>query len=240
MREHVAGLNRRLGQPYMPTVPADFGCGHQGQEVNLASMEDACRVELARAKIDANEIADRIQANMQALVAAGDAAHFPDAATLVLKLPDDLRAIIAQRAAEGERKLEAERERIRAEEQAKAQREAAAQEAVRAAAAAQAERQAEAARKAAEPAPVAAPAAPAVVPFVKPAPAEASGPATLNVGDICRRLGFTMTAAFISDTLGIKPTMTDKAAIKFREADFARICAALQRHIAAAYEKHAA
>ena len=41
-------------------------------------------------------------ATVEALVAAGDRAAFPDAASLVLKAPDDLRAIIAQRVAEAE------------------------------------------------------------------------------------------------------------------------------------------
>ena len=122
LRKHVAGLNQRLGQPYMPSIPADFGGAVKGKR-NLDSMRDAVATELARAKIAANEAADRIQANMQALIAAGDHAAFPDAATLVLKAPDDLRAVIAQRVAEADRKAEAERERIRREEQERADRE---------------------------------------------------------------------------------------------------------------------
>lgn len=123
LRKHVAALNQRLGESYMPGIPADFGGAVKGKR-NLDSMRDAVATELARAKIAANETADRIQANMQALVAAGDRAAFPDAASLVLKAPDDLRAIIAQRVAEAERKAEADRERIRREEQERADREA--------------------------------------------------------------------------------------------------------------------
>jgi predicted phage-related endonuclease len=237
LADHVAALNRRLGVSYMPTVPADFGSAIKGLK-SLASMEERISVELARAKIEANSIADRIQVNMQALVAAGDAAHFPDAATLVLKAPDDLRAVIAQRAAEVQRRLDAERERIRAEEQAKAQREVEAAERVRLAA------EAEAARAAAVPAPVAAPAAPPPAPPVAPfrsgaAAAAALAPATLNLGEICSRLGFTVTSAFLIDALHVPPAKVDRRASLYTEAQFALICRQLVSHISAMAELYA-
>ena len=121
--EHVAALNTRLGERYMPAVPTDFPGVIKGKRT-VDSLRDAVDTELARAKIAANEIADRIQANMQTLAAAGDAAQFPDTAQLVLKAPDDLRAVIAHRAAEAERKLEEQRARIRREEQERADAEA--------------------------------------------------------------------------------------------------------------------
>ena len=268
LQEHVAGLNARLGEPWMPQVPADFGGAIKGKK-SLSSMEDAVATELARAKIAANEVADRIQANMQALAAAGDAASFPDARNLVLKAPDDLAAVIAQRVAETQRRLEEQRERIRQEEAAKLQREQAAREAeaARVAAAEQRAREQEAARIAeaanqitqaqppqhvlkAEPATAeatdrgtavdvsprggamgagqAAAAAPVVVQLP---PRSANEPPTLKLGTICERLGFTMTSAFVSDTLGIQPAATDKAAKLYRESDWSRICVALIRHV---------
>ena len=57
-------------------------------------------------------------------------------------------------------------------------------------------------------------------------------PATLKLGTICERLGFTITAAFIADTLGIVHSATDKAAKLYRPSDFGRICAALVAHVA--------
>lgn len=117
---HMKGLNERLGQPFMPAIATDFPGAVKGLKI-LDSMKDKVATELARAKIEANAMADRIQANMQKLVAVGDKAHFPDSAMLVLKAPDDLAAIIAQRVAEVERKLEEQRAAIRAEEQAKAE-----------------------------------------------------------------------------------------------------------------------
>lgn len=115
LRAHCAALNTRLGQPYMPAVPADFGGVIKGKRT-VASLRDAVSTELARAKIAANEVADRIQVNMQALATAGDAAQFPDKAQLVLKAPDDLAAVIANRVAEAARKADEARERILREE----------------------------------------------------------------------------------------------------------------------------
>lgn len=115
LRAHCAALNTRLGQPYMPSVPADFGGVIKGKRT-VASLRDAVSTELARAKIAANEVADRIQVNMQALATAGDAAQFPDKAQLVLKAPDDLAAVIANRVAEAARKADEARERILREE----------------------------------------------------------------------------------------------------------------------------
>jgi hypothetical protein len=62
------------------------------------------------------------------------------------------------------------------------------------------------------------------------AAAPAGEPANLKLGDICARLGFTMTAAFVADTLHIPAAATDKRAVLYRESDMARICRALSAH----------
>lgn len=129
LREHIAALNTRLGKPYMPQVPADFQGAIRGKRT-VDSLRDAVNTELARAKIAANEIADRIQTNLNTLreLATAHAFLFADTPTIVLKAADDLTTLVKARIAEHEAKeaarLQAERERIRAEEQAKAQREA--------------------------------------------------------------------------------------------------------------------
>ncbi|MBP9806501.1 MAG: YqaJ viral recombinase family protein [Candidatus Accumulibacter sp.] len=69
----------------------------------------------------------------------------------------------------------------------------------------------------------------------EPAASRADEPATLKLGTVCERLGFTMTAAFVADTLGIKPARTDGSSRLYRESDFSRICAALQGHIERAH-----
>lgn len=131
-RDHITALNTRLGKPYMPTVPADFGGAVKGMK-SLSSMEDKVSTELARAKIAANEVADRIDANLKHLTEKASAHKFlfADAATIVLKAADDLQALVSSRIGEHDRaeaaRLEAQREQIRAEEAAKLQREADAQ-----------------------------------------------------------------------------------------------------------------
>lgn len=126
---HVTALNTRLGKPYMPAVPADFGGVIRGKRT-VDSLRDAVSAELARAKIAANETADRIQTNLTTLreLASQHAFLFADTATIVLKAPEDLTVLVKSRIAEHDAKeaarLEAERERIRAEEQEKARREA--------------------------------------------------------------------------------------------------------------------
>ena len=115
LRQHVEALNVRLGTPLMPAVPADFAGSIKGKK-SLSSMRDAVDTELAHAKIAANEIADRIQINLQALRERDDLSFlFPDVRQLVLKARDDLAAVIAMRIAEHERK---EAERIEADKAA--------------------------------------------------------------------------------------------------------------------------
>lgn len=120
LREHIAELNAAMPASYMPQVLADFA-GVVKNKRTVESLRNAVNTELARAKIEAGSIANRIHANVKTLHASGLVVH--DAATLVLKAPDDLAAVIAQRQAAEQARLGAERERIRAEEQAKLQRE---------------------------------------------------------------------------------------------------------------------
>lgn len=129
--KHIADLN----QPYMPRIAADFAGVIKGKRT-VASLQDAVDTELARVKIEAAGAFQRITANVQALDAHAEHRFlFPDVATLVLKAPDDLAAMIASRIAAHKAKeaarIEAETARIRAEEQARAQREALAAEAKR-------------------------------------------------------------------------------------------------------------
>jgi predicted phage-related endonuclease len=131
---HIAALNVRLGKPYMPTVPADFA-GVMKNKRTIASLRDAVDTELARFKIEANAIADKIQINLGTLreLASNHSFLFADTAQIVLKEADDLTALVKLRIAEHERaeaeKAEALRKKIAEEERIKA--EAAAAEAVR-------------------------------------------------------------------------------------------------------------
>lgn len=126
---HIASLNKRLGKSYMPQVHADFAGVIKGKRT-VDSLRDAINTELARAKIEANETADRIQANLNTLreLASEHVFLFADAPTIVLKANDDLEALvksrIAEHAAKEAAKLEAQREQIRKEEAARLEREA--------------------------------------------------------------------------------------------------------------------
>lgn len=126
--EHIHALNTRIGKAYMPLVPTDFPGVIKGKKT-VSSLRDAVDTELARAKIEASAIADRIQLNMTTLreLAKDHAFLFADTGAIVLKQNDDFTALVKTRIAEHktseEKRLEAEREKIRAEEQAKLKRE---------------------------------------------------------------------------------------------------------------------
>lgn len=125
--DHIYALNKRLGRVMMPLVPADFVGAIKGKRT-VVSLQNAVETVLANSKIAANEIADKIQANLATLDENKEHAFlFNDVASLVMKANDDLQNVIklriAEHKAEQERKLEAEREKIRKEEQAKAERE---------------------------------------------------------------------------------------------------------------------
>ena len=65
----------------------------------------------------------------------------------------------------------------------------------------------------------------------KPAATEQSDDGkTMKLGEICERLGFTITAAFLS-SLGFEPVGHEKAAKLYRTRHFKHICAALVQHI---------
>lgn len=248
LKAHIDALNTRLGRPYMPAIPADFGGVVKGLK-SLSSMEDKVSGELARCKIAANEVADKIEANLKYLRehAKDYTTLFPDTAQIVLKAPEDLQALatsrIAQHKEAEQRRLDAERQRIREEEQARADREArdrlaaeqAAQQATQAPAAPQTQ-------PIAAPAPVAtaAPVAANVVPLTSPAAPQADTGSRINLSDIKDRLHPIQITAEGLASLGFSHVATEKASKLYRAADFGLICAALVAHIEAVQAKQAA
>lgn len=249
LAEHIAALNKRIGMQ-IPPVAADFAAAIKGKRL-LAAMQNGINTELSRAKIEASAIADKIEANMKTMTAAGHEHLFRDYAVLAMKAPDDLALVISTRidaeqkriSAENERILEAERAKIRAEEEAKAAAKAKAEQD-----AAQAEfnrqqglREAEAVRialaeqqKKTPPEPVAS--VPAANHGAVETPARGlrettqDNGATMKLGDIGARLGFMVTTDFL-ESLGFKPVRIEKAARLYRQCDFQPICDALIRHI---------
>lgn len=234
---HLEGLNTRIGKQYMPQMHADFAAAIKGKRT-IDSLRDAVNTTLANAKIEASAIADRIQLNLNALRerAADHTFLFADTAQIVLRQPDDVANLITARLAEHQAKeaarLEAQREQIRREEEAKAER--AAREAHDKARAAVAAIRfptpaPEAAAELPKPAPT--PAAPVAQVVRQIRPTAQAEEATLKLGEICARLGLTLTAGVIEDVLGIAPAKIEKASKLYRPSDFARICDALIAHV---------
>lgn len=236
LAEHIAVINKRLGRVQLPRIAADFAAAIKNKRT-IASLQDAVDSELARAKIEANQVAEGIETNLASLreLAKDHAFLFNDAQQLVFKANEDLVALIkvrigehdAAEKAKAEAAAEAERERIRKEERERL----------------------EAEQRAQQPETVSAPTAQALpemndAAFVAqvseslnlaPALAAASRAAAddgsrIKLGDINGRLGFSLTADFLR-TLGFEPAGRDRAAVLYRACDFSRICSALISHI---------
>lgn len=219
---HIVALQGRIG--VLVDVGCNFGEAVKGLK-SLDSMRDKVATALAHAKIDANAIADRIDANRKQVE---DMSLMPDFVQVCTKAPDDFAAIYElrkQRRAEAEAKrLEAERERIRKEEEAKAQREAERiaqaelariREDERAKIRAEVEAR-EQAKLAAKPEPI-------------PQPAESG--AKITLGQINLLLSpIALSAAGLAQ-LGIQPAGKERSAVLYRDSDIPRICAALVTHL---------
>ena len=100
LAEYVAGKNRGLDIPCMPAIASNFP-GVIKSKRTIASIEDALNTELARCKIEAGAIADKIHANLQTLkpVATEYPTLFPDMAQVAQKSPEDVANLIASRVA---------------------------------------------------------------------------------------------------------------------------------------------
>ena len=228
---HIEYLHRRIG-----VNAIKIGHGTTISESikglkSLDSMRDKVSVALANAKIEANAIADLIEANKRQLIETDSMSLFPDFAQVCTKYPEDFDNLLSvrvdQRKADEEKRLESERENIRAEEQVKAEAKARA-EAQAAATKIEAERMA-ALPPVVEVKPhhIEQPLAMVDAPVVKES---LTTDKTIKLGEISQRLGFTVTADFLA-SLGFEVVATDKNAKLYRESSFHAICRALVRHI---------
>lgn len=219
LAKHVGTLLARIQAPAGAiSVPADFGGAIKGKKT-LTSMREAVNVVLTHAKLAANEIADRIDANVKSLV--GDAHDwrflFPDLWMVAGKQGEDFSNLAAARIAthtqREQARLEAERQKIRAEEEARA------------------------AAAAVAPAPATGfyqfdnlrATASAPSPDPAPAPARANEPHTLTLGTIKDMLGFDVSAQLLAD-LGFEYASI-RAAKCYRPSDFPLMCQKLIGHI---------
>ncbi|MBV5349744.1 Heme peroxidase, partial [bacterium] len=91
LAEHIAGLNTQLGKSYMPTISENFATVIKNQRT-IASLQGKVDNELGRCKIAANEIAGKIQINLNSMreLASDHVFLFADTAQIILKDNDDL------------------------------------------------------------------------------------------------------------------------------------------------------
>ena len=244
---HVLAVNAEISPARLQHV-AELGAAIKGLKTLdsvRAKLDDAVAAEKVRLDTRAREIRE----NLTHCRAAGAGLEylFADVATLVHKPADEFRTLVVaridtHRAAEARKEAErqaAEAARIAAAEQ-RARDEAAAAERQRLEADARAAEQArqdeqdrEDARRRAldlerQAATVPAPIKMQIVPPSAPSQPE---PATLNLGAICARLGFTVSAHFVGDVLGIQPAATDKRASLYTERQFGLICERIAAHV---------
>lgn len=230
---YVEHLHKRIGVTCIQIDGGVFAEAIKGLK-SLDSMRDKVSVALANAKIEANAIADRIDANRKTV---DDMSLFPDFAQVCTKSPEDFAALLAMRVAQRkeaeEKRLAAEREKIRAEEQVKAQREAAA------------------AQKSADDAASEKCIAPIIVAELTArreqagdttvVPPETFAGETMRLGEICTRIGsgFTVTADFLA-SLGIHPVGNERAAKLYAANSFPTICRKISEHVMSVAFKKAA
>jgi putative phage-type endonuclease len=255
---HIADLNGELAPVRLQPVAVDFAAAIKGLR-SIASMQDALDNALANGKIAADAQARVIRTNIATFKARaeGHEALFADLHLLVHKQADDFAAVVEARIAKhqaDEAAREAKRKAEEAERIAQAEQRAREQEAARIAAAAAAAKAAEAARITegqssqqvlkAEPAMAEATDRGATANISPRGGAMGAGqaaaaaptgdePATLKLGVICERLGFTVTAAFLADVLHITPAATDKNAKLYRESQWPLICRQIMAHVSA-------
>lgn len=219
LKAHIEALNKRLGVPYMPTIPADFGGAIKGLK-SLTSMEDKISTELARAKIAASEVADKIELNLKWLGqhAADYAGLFADRAILVLKSHDDFVAQAQMRITNEKARLD----KILADNAAAARQKLLDD---------QAALQAQTSTAPAAAAPVQFKPVAAIPIKVDPVPPAANDDARIKLGDINARIApLSITADGLAQ-LGFQPVGKERAAVMFRESDYPLICEALIQHL---------
>ena len=249
---HIAALNAELAPFRIPQIAADFAGTIKGLK-SVASMQDKLDGLLATTKIAAEVEARAIRGNVAAFKAEAEGFEFlfADLGQIISRPADDFRAMVQGRIAQ-HKVAEAERERRKAEDArvaalAEQRRQDAAAESVRVAAeaaaalaVAQQKETKPPANADGTPGAVAAPAdAVPKTAWEAENPAHQREAATLNLGAICGRLGFTMTAAFLADTLHIQPARVDKASRLYTERQYLLICRQLQSHVSAMAELYA-
>ncbi|MBN3848673.1 endonuclease [Paraburkholderia sp. Ac-20342] len=234
--DHVAALNAELGDVSIVVAAPDFVGAIKGLKT-IASLYDKLDTALANGKIAADATAKDLRAKLDWYKQHAEHAFlFRDLQTLIQKPAEDFELAVTTR-------IEQHKQ---AEEKRKAE-EASAQASLLGNNGGSAEAAAT---------PTLTPAAPVAdadvtgkatsAPWIASAPLMSSprvvprGTPTLRLGQINERLAPVSLTAEGLATLGFKHAATDKNAKLYYESDFEPICAALIRHIQAAFQKQAA
>jgi putative phage-type endonuclease len=202
---HVASLKAEAEGIWYALTQPDFA-GAAKNKRTVASLQDAVDTALATGKIDADAMARTIRTAMACLKADSAGFEFLFADKhALLQKPMDDLKLAIKTRIEAHKAAEAEKERMR--------------QAV--------------VRPAPSPAPAIAP--PTVRQTVAAGRPAVDNRPPMTTGALCDRLGFTVTAAFVSE-LGIAPApgpegAKGRAGTYWREADFAAICDALVLHL---------
>jgi len=109
LADHIGKLNARIGGNWMPRIEPGFAEAIKGLK-SLDSIKDAVSTALANAKINANEVADRIEMNRKALISdEADLIHlFPDFGSCCTNMPEVFAALLDQRKAKYQERVDAE------------------------------------------------------------------------------------------------------------------------------------
>ena len=196
-------LRTSVGVPFPVAPITDAAKGLK----TLASIEEKMSVALMKAKLEANEIASRIEANRKVMDQFDAGTLFPDFAAAALRPEEDFANLVKARVDQ----------RREAEERRKQQEEAHRQAAPVVAPGNLLDQRDQALEKLVK------------AQNVTPIATQDTG-RTMKMGDICNLLGVIVNADFLS-SLGIQPIKVDRAAKLYRESDFPMICDAIARHI---------
>lgn len=210
--DHVEALNNALGDASIVVAAPDFAGAIKGLKT-IASANDKLDTALANGKISADAAARDLRAKLDWYepFKAEHAFLFRDLQALIQKPAEDFELAVTSRIAEHKHQEDEKEAKRKADEAEKAK-------AVPIPAPA-----------AIEPAPITATQAQSA-PWIEPTRSVPSSAPTLRLGQISDRLGFVVTASFLSE-LGFEYAGKERASILYHEDQFPEICHSLVEHI---------
>lgn len=224
--KHMATLSAEV-QPFAVSgVAADFAGAIKGKR-SITAMHDAVDHALADAKIAADSAARVVRTNAACLhdLAAGRESLFPDAGRMVGMEPAAFREIVSGRIAQHEAAMAEQVRKVVEKEKTEAARTVVVPPGFGVT------------RKPAED--DCRPVVPNELDDDPVGEYEADNePATLSLGDINARLGITMSAAFVANTLKVDPAGRNRRALMFTESQFVAVCRRLATHAQAVRMRH--